>query len=99
MIDLTDIQSLSEFQRRTKEHLKTMQRTGRPKVLTVNGRAALVVQDAKAYQKLLDLVEQAETMLTLRRRLDATRSGTSGRPLEDAIESLGRRTSKAARKA
>lgn len=99
MIDLTDIQSLSEFQRRTKEQLKAMQRTGRPKVLTVNGRAALVVQDAKAYQKLLDLVDQAETVLTLRRRLDSARTGTTGRPLEDAIESLGRRAAKAARKA
>lgn len=99
MIDLTDIQSLSEFQRRTKEQLKAMQRTGRPKVLTVNGRAALVVQDAKAYQKLLDLVDRAETVLTLRRRLDSARSEPTGRPLEDAIESLGRRTAKRARKA
>ena|SRR5690606_12210508 len=99
MINLTDIQSLSEFQRRTKEQLKVMQRTGRPKVLTVNGRAALVVQDAKAYQKLLDLVDQAETVLALRRRLDDTLTGAAGRPLEDAIETLGHRAPKNARKA
>lgn len=96
MIDLTDIQSLSEFQRRTKENLKAMRRTGRPKVLTVNGRAAVVVQDAGAYQRLLDLVDQAEAMLTLRRRLDGTRPGAGGKPIEEAIESLGERRRKAA---
>lgn len=49
MIQLTDIHSLSDFQRHAKAHLKQMQKTGRPKVLTINGKAELVVQDAYSY--------------------------------------------------
>ncbi|MEO5742716.1 MAG: type II toxin-antitoxin system Phd/YefM family antitoxin [Vicinamibacterales bacterium] len=34
--------------------------TGHPLVLTINGKAELVVQDAEAYQTLLDRVEAIE---------------------------------------
>jgi hypothetical protein len=51
-------------------------------VLTVNGKAELVVQDAAAYQKLLELVEQMETVQILRERLAAARRG-EGRPVEE----------------
>jgi len=49
MIDVRDIYSLSDFQRKTREHIRRLKRTGRPEVLTVNGKAALVVQAAGAY--------------------------------------------------
>ena len=45
MIQLADIHSLSDFQRNTKEHLQRLKRSGRPEVLTVNGKAEVVVQD------------------------------------------------------
>lgn len=57
MIDLRDIYSLSDFQRRTREHIRRLERTGRPAVLTVNGRAKLVVQGAGSYQELLTALE------------------------------------------
>ena len=61
MIQLTeDIHSLTDFKRQTKEHIDRLKCTGRPEVLTVNGKAELVVQDARAYQKLLDALKQAE---------------------------------------
>ena len=53
MIQLTDIHSLSDFQRNAKNHLKQMKKTGRPRVLTINGKAELIVQDAKSYQNCL----------------------------------------------
>jgi prevent-host-death family protein len=59
MIRLSDIYSLSEFQRRTKEHVRRLRETGRPTVLTVNGRAELVVHDAASYQELMDSLERA----------------------------------------
>ena len=40
MIALQDIRSLTDFQRNTKAHLKRLKATGRPAVLTVNGKAA-----------------------------------------------------------
>ena len=56
MISIEDIRSLTEFQRNTKSHLKRLKATGRPEVLTVNGRAELIVQDAKAYEETLEAI-------------------------------------------
>ena len=53
-----DIGSLTDFNRNTKAHLKRLRRTGRPELLTVNGKAEVVVQSASAYQRLLNLVRK-----------------------------------------
>ena len=56
MIDLTkDIQSLTTFRRNSSDFMKQLKKTKRPIVLTVNGKAEAVVQDAKSYQRLLDI--------------------------------------------
>ena len=61
MLDLAnDIRSLSDFKRNTVDLLDRIRKTGNPMVLTVNGKAELVVQDAEAYQALLDRVETLE---------------------------------------
>lgn len=66
MINLSrDIQSLSTFKRRTNDLISQMKATGNPVVLTVNGKAELVVQDAEAYQKLLDTVERLEVIAAI----------------------------------
>ena len=76
MIDLEeDIQSLTDFKRNTGSFVDRMRETGRPVVLTVNGKAELVVQDARSYQRLLLLVEQAETITGIRRGLESVRRG------------------------
>lgn len=75
MVRLDDIQSLTEFQRNTREHIERLKRTGRPEVLTVNGQAELVVQDARSYQKLLDRAEKADQMIRLRRSIADYRAG------------------------
>lgn len=61
MLDLAnDIRSLSDFKRNTADLLDRLRATGHPLVLTINGKAELVVQDAEAYQALLDRVEAIE---------------------------------------
>jgi PHD/YefM family antitoxin component YafN of YafNO toxin-antitoxin module len=60
MIKIEDILSLTEFHRRTREHIARLRATGRPEVLTINGRAELVVQDASAYQHLLERLKRYE---------------------------------------
>ena len=56
MLDITkDIQSLTTFRRRSGDFLKQLKKSKRPVVLTVKGKAAAIVQDAEAYQRLLDL--------------------------------------------
>ena len=61
MITLEEIKPLSEFQRNAKAHIRRLRKTGQPEVLTVNGKASVVIQDAGAYQKLLEEVETART--------------------------------------
>jgi prevent-host-death family protein len=53
-----DIGSLTDFSRNTKAHLKRLKRTGRPELLTVNGKAEVVVQSASAYQRLIESLEK-----------------------------------------
>ncbi|MCX6926276.1 MAG: hypothetical protein NT154_24175 [Verrucomicrobia bacterium] len=53
-IRLQDILSLTHFHRHSKSHLKRLKQSGRPEVLTINGKAELVVQDAVAYQPQSD---------------------------------------------
>ena len=63
MIDLSrDIHSLTDFKRRTTEFVKQLKETGAPVVLTVNGKAELVVQDAEAYQQLLQLAARLKVI-------------------------------------
>jgi hypothetical protein len=58
-IRVEDIASLTDFHRNSKTHWLRLKRSGRPAVLTINGKAELVVQDAAAYQRLLEAVERA----------------------------------------
>jgi prevent-host-death family protein len=61
MLDLAnDIRSLSDFKRNTTDLVGRLRKTGHPLVLTINGKAELVVQDAEAYQTLLNRVEAIE---------------------------------------
>jgi len=70
-----DITPLTDFQRNVKEHIRRLQETGRAEVLTVNGRASVVVQDARAYQRLFELAEQMEVLLAVREGLDSAERG------------------------
>lgn len=57
MIKTQNIYPLSDFQRNAREFVTNLQESGQPIVLTVNGKASLVIQDAASYQALLDELE------------------------------------------
>jgi PHD/YefM family antitoxin component YafN of YafNO toxin-antitoxin module len=67
MIDLREIRSVTEFQRNIKDYVGRLKRRRTPLVLTVNGRAELVVQAADSYQKLLDRLQRAEALAAIRK--------------------------------
>jgi prevent-host-death family protein len=91
MIDLTrDIDSLSNFKRDTPGFLERLKKTGEPVVLTINGKAEVVVQDARSYQRLLEAAEQIESLEFLRQSLEDVDAGRT-RPMRKAVASLGRR--------
>ncbi len=84
MLDLRDIHSLSEFQRNTKEFLLLMKQNRGPVVLTVNGKAEVVVQDAESYQEMLIRLERAEAITAIRRGINDFENGDS----QDAHEAF-----------
>ena len=90
MIDLEDIQSLTDFKRKTAAYLKRMKKSGSPLVLTINGKAEVVVQDARAYQALLERIERAESVAAIRQGIDEFERG-EGRPARKALEELRRK--------
>lgn len=91
MIDLSqDIHSLSDFKRKTPEFMARMKKNGHPVVLTINGKAELMVQDAASYQRLLELAERAEMIEFLREsRADIDAGRTE--PAVAALERLAKK--------
>ena len=83
----TDIDSLTNFKRQTATYLKQLHKTGTPVVLTVNGKAEVVVQDAKSYQRLMDLAERLETIEAVKEGLASVDRG-EGRPMDEVFDAL-----------
>ena len=82
MIDLTEgIDSLTNFKRNTPLFLDRLRESGQPLVLTINGKAKLVVQDAASYQQLLELMDRLEAVKGIQRGLHEMKAG-KGKPLD-----------------
>jgi PHD/YefM family antitoxin component YafN of YafNO toxin-antitoxin module len=76
MLDITtDVQSLTAFRRAPADFIKHLRKSKRPMMLTVNGKAAAVVQDPEAYQRLLDLAAQADAEEGIRQGLEDEKNG------------------------
>ena len=80
-----DIRSLTDFKRHTTELTEQMKASGRPLVLTVNGKAEFVVQDAASYQAMTEAAERAATVEGIRRGLEQIARG-EGRPAADFFD-------------
>ena len=65
-----DIQPMTYFRNHSAEAMNHLRATKRPMVLTINGKAAAVVQDAEAYQHLLDLAAEANAGEGIRQGLE-----------------------------
>jgi hypothetical protein len=81
MVMLNESHALSDFQHDAKKHLRRLTKTGQPELLTltVNGKPAMVVQDARSYQRLLDTVEMAEAIAGIKLALESMARG-KGQP-------------------
>ncbi len=65
--------------------MKQLKKTKRPVVLTIRGKAAAVVQDAQAYQRLLDIAAQIDASEGIRQGLDDVKEGRV-RPAREFFE-------------
>lgn len=77
MFHSSDIHTVTDFSRKPAEHIKRLNASKCPELLTVNGKAAVVIQDAESYERMAALAEYAESIQSIRRSLSE-----EGRPLE-----------------
>ena len=88
MIDITkDIQPLTTFRNNSVKMMQRLKKTRRPIILTVNGKPEAVVQDAVAYQRLLDLAALADPEEGLRQGLEDIAKGRT-RPARKVFAEL-----------
>ncbi|WP_417813476.1 type II toxin-antitoxin system Phd/YefM family antitoxin [Thalassospira alkalitolerans] len=75
-MDITkDIRPLTEFKRDTAAFTKRLRETQEPAILTVNGKASLVVMDAKAWQDMQNRLEYNATTDGIRTGLNQIADG------------------------
>ncbi len=87
------IDSLTNFKRQTADYLRQLHESGSPMVLTVNGKAEVVVQDAAAYQRLVELAARAdreEAIAAIREGLADAEAGRI-KPARKALRTLAKK--------
>lgn len=90
MFDLKkDIQAMTTFRRNPGKFMKHLKKTKKPLILTINGKAEAVVQDAEGYQRLLDIAAQADAREGIRQGLEDVKKGRV-RSAREALERFRR---------
>ena len=73
-----DILSITELKRNTTAILNQLHATGRPVVLTVNGKAEAVIMDAAEYEKTTSALNLLKMLIPAEKDLKEGRTGESG---------------------
>lgn len=87
MIRTDAIDSLTNFQKNAKAFVTKLEETNTPVILTVNGKAKVVIQNAEAYQVLLDELESARAVAAIREGIDESKAGLA-RPAEQVYAEM-----------
>ena len=90
MFSMDSIFPVSDFSRKPAEHIKRLKKTGKPEILTVNGKAELVIQDARAYEEMVDLLDSLESIALSANQHDKGKA----LPAKDVFAKLNKRISK-----
>jgi PHD/YefM family antitoxin component YafN of YafNO toxin-antitoxin module len=75
MLDAREIHPLTDFLRNHKAHVTRLKETHAPEVLTINGKAELIMQDAESYQRLLDRLHHMETLAAIQEGMASAERG------------------------
>ncbi len=87
MIDVRHLHSMSDFLRNPKAHLVRLKETRTPEVLTVNGRAEVVLLDTDSYAALVERAEETAATSLVRSVIRNAESTTlSPMPADAAIK-------------
>jgi prevent-host-death family protein len=82
-----DSLSLTEFQQNPSDLMAQLKLSGQPVTLTVDGKAEVVVQDARSYQRLHERVDRLETIEAVRQGIASANRG-EGRPMDEVFDDL-----------
>lgn len=87
MITMDSIHPVSEFSRKPAEYIKRLKETKKPEILTVNGKAQVVVQDAQAYEEMTELLDSIKQILKSVKDIE---EGIT-KPLDEAFSDIKQR--------
>lgn len=91
-IDLQeDVVSLTDFARNTKQHAKELAQGGRARILTQNGKAAVVVLSLDAFEKMANDAEEYRMDVRLRAALESYASGEKGASVKSVMGKIRKR--------
>jgi PHD/YefM family antitoxin component YafN of YafNO toxin-antitoxin module len=86
-LDTGEIHSLTDFLRNHKAHVTRLKKTRAPEVLTVNGKAEVVVQDAASYQLMLNRLHHMETIAAIQEGMASAERGEL-KPAAQVLEEM-----------
>jgi len=89
-----DVVSLTDFARNTKQHAKELALGGRARILTQNGKAAVVVLSLDAFESLAQDAEDYRMDLRLRAALESYAQGDRGATAKTVLGRLRKRAQK-----
>jgi prevent-host-death family protein len=84
MGNVTDVHSLTEFQRNARSLIGKVKKSKNPLLLTVNGRPEVVVQDAEVYQAMVERLQEMEDLVAIREGLAQAEAGNA-RPAREVF--------------
>jgi prevent-host-death family protein len=91
MLDIRrDIRTLSEFKRNTVQLIRQLKKTGEPIILTLNGKAEVVILDAAWYGRVREALDRLETLEGIHDGLEDMAAGRM-LSLEDAREEAAKK--------
>jgi prevent-host-death family protein len=82
-----DVQPLTAFRDNPAAVIERLKSTRRPITLTVDGKPEVVVQEAAAYQRLLNLAAEADEDRAIQRGLEDMHAGRT-RPLDEVFDEM-----------
>lgn len=85
----SDITSFTDMRQNLRQHLTRVKRTGRPLYITTNGETEAIVLSPKAFDKLLDKAELAESLAVLDASTADIKAGRV-RPLAQAVSDIAK---------
>ena len=75
MLDTRESHPLTDFLRNHKAHVTRLKETHAPEVLTANGKAEIVIQDAQSYQRMIERLQHMETVAAIQEGMPSVERG------------------------